>query len=65
MSPILVHICRDCGTKTESLRFKRQKVGDAPRCHECFKKMTKVLHPASLRFEGGWQTPKPKEGGIQ
>ena len=43
--PIMVYICKDCGTKVEWLRFKRQKVGKAPYCHECNRKMTKVRKP--------------------
>jgi putative FmdB family regulatory protein len=60
--PIMVYICKNCGTKVEYLRFKRQKADKNPYCHECNKKMTKVMYPANLRFEGGgWQTPKPEE----
>lgn len=60
--PIYVWICKECGAKVEKLVLKRDKVGKNPYCHECGNKMTKVLGPAGLRFNGdGWQTPKAKE----
>jgi predicted nucleic acid-binding Zn ribbon protein len=60
--PIMVYICLDCTTKVERLRFKRENVGKNPYCHECNKRMIRVIHPANLRFEGGgWTVNKPKE----
>ena len=45
LMPLMVYICRDCGTKVEWMRLKRQKVGKPDYCHECNKKMTRVRKP--------------------
>ncbi len=39
--PILIYVCKKCGTKVEYLRLKRQKADKNPYCHECNKKMTR------------------------
>ncbi len=39
--PIMVYLCKKCGTKVEYMRLKRQKADKNPYCHECNKKMTK------------------------
>jgi predicted nucleic acid-binding Zn ribbon protein len=54
--PLLVYECRDCNTKVERLKLKREKVGRVPDCHVCGKKMKKVKFPGhAVQFLGdGW-----------
>ena len=61
--PIYVWICKPCTTRVERYRAKRENMGPAPLCHVCGEKMSRVLNPPALRFEGGgWTTERAKGG---